>query len=162
MATPAASSADALYRRARRYARQGTRSEVELRAYLQRVSDSEADRVDALRRLRHEGWLDDRAIARLLAEQWSRRGYARAAIAERLARKGIEPALAARTLGASNAAEERERARAAAEAYARRLTRGRVSGERAAARLARWLAGRGFDPSAIEATVRHVYGLTSD
>ena len=103
---------------------------------------------------RARGWLDDAACARLWADHWAQRGYAWAAIRQKLTAKGLGDAAveqAAQVLGLASDDEAR-----ASRLVASRMRRGPATGRgivlspRQASRLARTLAGRGFDPQIIE------------
>lgn len=120
------------------------RSETDVRRILERKGVSTADAAAAIDVLRRLGALDDARFALRSAESLARRGYGDAAIAARLRREGVEHELAAEAIAALE--PEHERAAALAE---------RRSG---GLRTARWLAGRGFAPEAVEAATRQIAG----
>ena len=122
----------------------------ELRAYTARrgASPSQCDAVVAA--CRGAGWVDDRLCAALWATHWADRGFAASVIREKLAAKGLRADDAPGVLGSGPAvADESSRARAFLHAHLPPHPT-----PLALRRLARRLAGRGFDPETIDAVMR--------
>ena len=137
-----------------RYVRCGVRSTQEALTYLRRhgVSVNRAERLVSA--YHAQGWLDDRASARLWAEQWARRGYATATIRLKLSAKGFDERLIDETIQQRcPASDDEARARAVLAQHMRRHT-----ARPARARLARALASRGFDSDVIERILNESLG----
>ena len=115
---------------------------MDVRRILAQKGVPEAEVAAALEVLRRIGALDDARFAARSAEALASRGLGDAAILFRLEREGVPGELAAEAV----AALEPECDRAAALAKTRGPT----------ARTARWLAGRGFTPEAVEGAVRRI------
>lgn len=127
------------------------RSEAEVRRRLARAGADEAVVERVLARLRELRYVDDDAFARQRARGLAARGFGPLAASSRLALAGVSQELARR--GVDEAFESE--AALARQALERRL-KGRPPGElerKEKERLLRWLAGRGFSPSAI----RHAF-----
>lgn len=98
---------------------------------------------------RRQGWLDDRACAKLWADHWARQGYAWTAVADRLRAKGLDEAsigLAGEELGLARA--DRTRAQELVSRWA-----AGAANARALERAARRLAARGYDAEFIDDVV---------
>lgn len=124
------------------------RSEAEIRRRLARAGASEPTVERVIVRLWELRYLDDEAFARARTRSLARRGYGPGAISRKLALAGVRPEIAREGVREEIGAEEGGLARAALE---RRL-RGRpfaTLDPKEQARLLRWLASRGFSPSAI-------------
>ncbi|HWV38659.1 MAG TPA: regulatory protein RecX [Vulgatibacter sp.] len=146
---PLGTSYDDALRRAYEQLARRARSEAEIRRKLLQEGADEAvvDRVVA--RLQELRYLDDDAFARARARGLAARGFGPLAARSKLALAGVPPH---RIEAGVAEAFEREGA-LARQALARRLA-GRPPGDlerKERERLLRWLAGRGFSPSAIRA-----------
>jgi regulatory protein len=121
------------------------RSTAEIRARLDPSGTSPSEVTEAIERLTHLGYLDDRALARSQAEVLLREGRmsARAAILK-LGARGIDPRLAEEAVQALGL-EDRTLARAALE---KRFGPEPIDASEAA-RAFRFLAQRGFDPELV-------------
>ena len=126
-----------------------SRSEAEVRRKLAQAGADEPVVERVIERLRELRYLDDDSFARQRARGLAARGFGPLAASSRLALAGVSQEHARR--GVEEAFEsETELAR---QALGRRL-KGRAPGEldrKERERLLRWLAGRGFSPSAIRA-----------
>ncbi|HEY0839997.1 MAG TPA: regulatory protein RecX [Vulgatibacter sp.] len=128
------------------------RSEAEVRRKLASAGADEAVMERVLVRLRELRYLDDDAFARQRARGLAARGFGPLAAASRLAlagvshedtRRGVEEAFDEETTLARRALERRLKGRGQDELDRKERDR-----------LLRWLAGRGFSPSAIRAAFR--------
>ena len=128
---------------AQRYVRRGVRSAHEVVAYLRDHGLAAAAAARLVATFRQQGWVNDRACARLWADHWARQGYAWAAIRARLQTKGLdEPVIGQADAALGLSAGDGVRARQVAAGHRTR----RVP----ASRVARRLAARGFDSELIE------------
>ena len=160
--TPPTRSRDSLYRRARRFVARGTRTERDLRAYLERQPAAAGKAAEVFERLRQSGWVDDRACARLLAEDDARRGYAWGAARQRLQARGLAAAtVEAAVRPLERQATDRERAAELARAEAERLQRIGRPVARMRASLLRYLARRGFDEAVVDDAAARALGASA-
>ena len=136
---------------ATRYTRSRVRSVHEVRAYLQQHGLTARLTARVIAAGVSRGLLDDQAAAALWVEHWARHGYAWAAIRAKLAAKGFDERVVAEAGRGSGVMQTDEaRARAVVQRAATRTT----SANRL--RVARRLAGRGFDQDIIERILEDV------
>ncbi len=105
------------------------------------------------------GWVDDRICAKLWATTWADHGFAQSVIREKLAAKGLRAEDAAGAPGPRQVSvDELSRARAFLNTHLPAHPT-----PDALRRLARRLAGRGYDPETIDAVIRpHTVPSASD
>ena len=128
-----------------RYVRSGVHSTREVVSFLRRRGVPSGNATRLVQTYQTQGWLDDRAGARLWAGQWARQGYASAAISCKLAAKGFDTQVIDEAINrAAPPSDDEARARAVLAQRA-----GHASGSPSRARLARALAARGFDADVI-------------
>ncbi len=125
--------------------------------YLGQQSGTKAQRDQALRHLEREGWLDDRACAKLVAAHRVRQGFAWAAIRAELLQRGIDGRLVDTVLRPlQRESDDRHRAEDIGRAHVKRLGKTARGSSRVTARGAGYLARRGFDESIVEDVVARV------
>ena len=140
-----------------RYLRFGARSTHEVRAHLRRrgVAEPLIDRV--ITACQRQRLLDDQACAKLLATHYADKGYAWSAVSDRLRAKGFGTRLVSQALQRLRASMDDEpRARVVARAFLQR--RRAAAGPALRIRLARALAGRGFDSELIARVLTETLG----
>ena len=135
-------------------------TEKEVIDYLLRKGYERDESVEAVRRLREYGYLDDLAYAKLYFEYGFEKGRGRERIARELAGKGVERDLIEQAYNElEDAPDEYEMARRIAEQILTEAEKdpGEMSYEekqKLQARIARRLASRGFSGSICWSTVR--------
>ena len=125
------------------------RSEAELRGALEHQGAPAGEIADAIARVKHLAYLDDRTLAEDRARKLLAQGYAVDLAAQKLAATGFdEPDASAAVRGAAEGATSEELCRRALEV--RRKGRNLLTLEGAARRrLARALVARGHDPQIV-------------
>ncbi len=151
-AAPASQTSEVMERAGRLLARHA-RSEWDLARRLRAAGHDAEEVAAAVARLRDLGLLDDLAFARTYVEERCRRGRGAAAVMAELGTRGVGRDIAEQAV-AEVAGDENQRAIDLATRLAPRL--GRYPLKDQAARLQRRLAGRGFEPDAVEAALRAV------
>lgn len=133
-------------RHARQYLRFSPRSVAEVEDYLRQRGYAAPAVSFVLQHARQQGWLDDRACAKLLAVRLADHGWAWRAIHEQLLAKRFDPSVIqeiANTLDLPGTDEQRARTML-------HDAGSRPSGPASRSRVARRLAQRGFDADLIE------------